>query len=84
MGVALWTTAPASYNYELLTVPCAFVQLTRESTMSLGKGIHHTMGCAPLGFGDGRAALDYGGKLQGMEVGPGSTTPLHMYPEASC
>ena len=79
---SLWTTPPASSNSELLTVPCGFVQLTRESMMSLGKGIRHTIGCAPLGFGEGRAALGCGGNSRGMAVGTGSTRPLHMYPEA--
>ena len=41
---SLWMMPPASSNYELLTVPCGFVQLTRESTISFGKGVHHTMG----------------------------------------
>ena len=80
---SLCTTPPASSNSELLTVPCEFFQLTRESTMSLGKDIRHTMGCAPLGFGEGRAALGCGGNFRGMAVGPGSTTPPHMYPDAS-
>ena len=78
---SLWTTPPAISNSELLTAPCGFVQLTREYIMSLGKGIRHTMRCALLGFGDGCAALGCGGNLLGMAVGPGSTTPPHMYPE---
>ena len=80
---SLWTTPPDNSNSELLTVPCEFVQLPRESTMSFGKGISHTMGCAPLGFGEVRAALGCGGNSQDMAVGPGNTTPPHMYPEAS-
>ena len=80
---SLWTTPPANSNSELLTVPCGFFQLTRDSTMSFGKGICHTMGCAPLGLGEGHEVLGCGGIYQGLAVGPGSTTPLHMYPEAS-
>ena len=80
---SLWTTPPTDSNSELLTVPCGFVQLTRESNMSFGKGIRHTMGCDPLGFGEGRAALGCGGNSRCMAVGPRRTTPLHMYPEAS-
>ena len=80
---SMWTMPPANSNSELLTVPCGFVQLTRDFTMSFGKGIRHTMGCAPLGLWGGRAALGCGGNSQGMAVGPGSTTPPHMYPEAS-
>ena len=80
---SLWTTPPANSNSDLLTFPSGFVQLTRESTMSFGKDIHHTIGYAPLGFGEGRAALGCVGSYQGMAVGPGSTTPPHMYPEAS-
>ena len=80
---SLWTTPPANYNSELLTFPCGFVQLTSYSTMSFGKGMRHTMGCAPVGVGEGRAALGCGGNSRGMAVGPGSTTPPHMYPEAS-
>ena len=79
---SLWTTTPANSNSELLTVPCRFVQLTKDSTMSFGKGIRQTMGCAPLGLGEVRAALGCGGNYQGMVVGPGSTTPPHMYLEA--
>ena len=80
---SLCTKPPANYNSELLTVPCGFFQLTRDSTMSFGKGICHTMGCAPLGLGEGHEVLGCGGIYQGLAVGPGSTTPLHMYPEAS-
>ena len=80
---SLWNTPPASSNSELLTVPRGFVQPTREYTISLGIGIRHTMVCALLGFGDGRAALGCGKNLQGIEVGPVITTPSHMYPEAS-
>ena len=68
---------------ELLTVPCGFVQLTRESTMSFGKGMRHTMGCAPVGLGEGRVELGCGGNVLGVAVGPGSTTAPHIYPEAS-
>ena len=80
---SLWNTPPASSNSELLTVPCGFVQLTRDSMMSFGKGMRHTMGCAPVGLGEGRAALGCGGNVRGVAVGPGSTTPPHMYTEAS-
>ena len=80
---SLCTTPPANSNSELLTVPCGFVQLTRDSTMSFGKGMLHTMGCAPAGLGEGRAALGCGGNFRGVAVGPGSPTPPHMYPEAS-
>ena len=80
---SLCTTPPASSNSELLTVPCGFVQLTRESTISLGKGIYRTMGCAPLEFGEGCAALGCGSNFRGMDGGPGSTTLSHMYLDAS-
>ena len=79
---SLWTTPPANSNSELLTVPCGFVQLTRDSTMPFGKGIRHTMWCAHVGLGEGRAALVCGGNYRGMSVVPGSTTPPFMYPEA--
>ena len=79
---SLWTTPPANSNSELLTVPCGFFQLTRDSTMFFGKGICHTLGCAPLGLGEGRAALGCGGNYRGMAFGPGSTTPPHMYSES--
>ena len=80
---SLWTTPPANSNSELLTAPCGFVQLTRDSIMSFGKGMPHTIRCAPVGLGEGRAALGCGGNFRGVVVGPGSTTPPHMYPEAS-
>ena len=79
---SLWTMPPANYNSELLTVPCGFFQLTRDSTMSFGKGIQHTMVCAPVGLGECLAALGCGGNSRGMAVGPGITKPPHMYPEA--
>ena len=44
---SLWTTPPASYNSELLTVSCVFFQLTNDSTMSFGKGMR------PCGVGGG-------------------------------
>ena len=80
---SLWTTPPANSNSELLTVPCGFVQLTRGSTMSFGKGMRHTMGCAPVGLGEGRAALGCGRNSRGVAVDSGSTTPPHMYLETS-
>ena len=80
---SLWTKPPASSTSELLTVTCGFVQLTSDSTMSFGKGMRHTMGCAPVGLGEGRASLGCGGNVRGVAVGPGSTMPLHMYTEAS-
>ena len=80
---SLLTTPPTSSNSELLTVPCGFVQLTSDSTMFFGKGMRHTMGCAPVGLGEGRTALGCGGNVLGVAVGPRSTTPLHIYPEAS-
>ena len=52
---SMWTMPPANSNSELLTIPCGFVQLTRDFTMSFGKGIRHTMGCAPLGLWGGGA-----------------------------
>ena len=80
---SLWTTPPDNSNSELLTVSSGVVQLTRDSSMSFGKGMRHTMGCAPVGLGEGRVALVYGLNFRGVEVGPCCTTPLHMYPEAS-
>ena len=80
---SLWTTPPANSNSELLTVPCGFVQLTRDSTMSFGKGMRQNMWCYPVGLGEGRVALGCGGNFRGVAVGPGSTMPPHMYPEAS-
>ena len=80
---SLWTTPPASSNSEMLNVPCGFVQLTSDSTMSFGKDMRDTMGCTPVGLGEGRAALGYGGSVCGVVVGPVSTTPPYMYPEAS-
>ena len=79
---SLWTTPPASSNSELLTVLWGFVQLTRDSTIPFGKGMRHTMGCAPVGLGGGRAALGCGGNVIGVAVGPGSTMTPHIYPEA--
>ena len=80
---SLWTTPPANSNSELLTVPCGFVQLFRDSSMSFGKGMRHNMGFAPMGLGKGRSALGCGGNFRGVAVGPGSTTPPQIYPEAS-
>ena len=51
--------------------------------MSLGKGIRHTMGCAPLMFEEDCAALGCCNNFRDMAVGPGSTTPPHIYIEAS-
>ena len=79
----LWTTPPANSNSELLTVPYGFVQLNRDLLCPLGKAYATLWGVPPLGFGEGRAALVCGGNSRGMAIGTGSTTPPHMYPEAS-
>ena len=71
---SLWNTPPAHSNSESLTVPCGFFQLTRDSTMSFGKGMRHTIECSPVGLGEGRAELGCGGNVRGVAVGPGSTT----------
>ena len=53
----------------------------------LGYNVHkkisfHTMVFAPAGSGYVAAALDCGRGVRGNAVGPGSTAPPHIYPDA--
>ena len=46
---SLWTTPHVSSNYELLTFPCGFVQLTRDSTILFWERRPPYYGVSPVG-----------------------------------
>ena len=77
-----WRTLPDISKSDLVVPPVGLDQLTKSSTISGGKWARQTMGWGAAGYGEGRAVLGCACISRGTAMGPGSSTPPHIVPDA--